>query len=210
MNLPNKLSLIRVILIPVMVALFYITSIPYNYLWSAVVFAIAAFTDFLDGYIARKYNLVTDFGKFIDPIADKILVLSAFILILCQPIILGGGIGVLFGMEYNTDECVAFGTTFGKIVGGVGVIIIVAREMTVSVLRMIAANKGVVLAAEKSGKIKTFTTDIAIVLLLTYCSFSALPLYFIGFAFYLVSVGLTVYSGVFYLVKNKKLFSESM
>lgn len=210
MNLPNKLSLLRVILIPVMVALFYITAIPYNYLWSAVVFAVASFTDFLDGYIARKYNLVTDFGKFIDPIADKILVLSAFILILTEPYILGGGIGVLFGKELNSAECVTFGISFGKIAGGVGVIIIVAREMTVSVLRMIAANKGVVLAAEKSGKIKTFVTDVALAVLLVYGSVNALPLYFTGLALYIISVGLTVYSGAFYLIKNKKLFNESM
>lgn len=210
MNLPNKLSLLRVILIPVMVALFYITAIPYNYLWSALVFVVAAFTDFLDGYIARKYNLVTDFGKFIDPIADKILVLSAFILILTEPMILGGEIGGLFGKEANTVEYVKFGIKFGKIVGGVGVIIIVAREMTVSVLRMIAANKGVVLAAEKSGKIKTFVTDVALTVLLVYGSVNSMPLYYIGLALYLISVALTVYSGTFYLVKNKKLFGESM
>ena len=210
MNLPNKLSLLRVILIPVMVALFYVTAIPYNYLWSAVVFAVAAFTDFLDGHIARKYNLVTDFGKFIDPIADKMLVLSAFILILTLPNILGGGIGALFGIECNSPEGVGLCVRFGRIAGGVGVIIIVAREMTVSVLRMIAANKGVVLAAEKSGKIKTFTTDIAIFVLLMYGSVQVLPLYFIGLVLYIVSVGLTIYSGAFYLIKNKKLFSESM
>ncbi|MBO5067115.1 MAG: CDP-alcohol phosphatidyltransferase family protein, partial [Clostridia bacterium] len=77
MNLPNKLTIIRIILIPIFVAVFYIPQIPYNYVISAFIFALAAFTDFLDGHIARKYNLVTDLGKFLDPIADKVLVSTA-------------------------------------------------------------------------------------------------------------------------------------
>ena len=72
MNLPNKLTLARIIMIPVFTALFYLEIIPYNFAVAAAVFAIAAFTDFLDGYIARKYDLVTDLGKFLDPIADKL------------------------------------------------------------------------------------------------------------------------------------------
>ena len=80
MNLPNKISLARIALIPVFIALYYLTVIPHNFLYATIVFAVAAFTDFLDGHIARKYNLVTDLGKFLDPIADKVLVLTAMIL----------------------------------------------------------------------------------------------------------------------------------
>ena len=195
MNLPNKLSLLRIILIPLMLVAFYIEALPYKFIITAVIFLIAALTDFLDGYIARKYNLVTDFGKFIDPIADKILVLSAFVIMLTEPSILSG----------------PFSETFGAIIGGVGVTIIVAREMTVSVLRMIAAEKGIVLAAEKIGKLKTAITDVAIVFLFVTANLTGVfgdILYYVSLALYVISVLLTIYSGIFYLVKNKELFNQ--
>jgi CDP-diacylglycerol--glycerol-3-phosphate 3-phosphatidyltransferase len=188
MNLPNKLSLIRIILVPIMVATFYMAFIPFNYLITAVIFTVAAFTDFLDGHIARKYNLVTDLGKFLDPIADKILVIGAFIIMLTTPCIFAG----------------SFGFTFYQLAGGIGVTIIVARELIVSVLRMLAAGKGKVLAAEKSGKIKTFVTDVAIVLLLLSAEFSIL--FIAGIILYIISVALTVYSGTSYVVKNREVF----
>lgn len=188
MNLPNKLSLLRIILVPIMVAVFYMTFIPYNYLITAIIFTIAAFTDFLDGYIARKYKLVTDLGKFLDPIADKILVIGAFIIMLTTPCIFAG----------------SFGFTFYQLAGGIGVTIIVARELIVSVLRMLAAGKGKVLAAEKSGKIKTLVTDIAIVLLLLSAEFSIL--FIAGIVLYVIAVALTVYSGTYYVVKNREVF----
>ncbi len=193
MNLPNKLTILRIIFIPIMIAVFYIPQIPFRFTISAVIFMLAAFTDFLDGYIARKYDLVTDLGKFLDPIADKILVLVAFIIMLTEPSILG-----------------VFGVTLGNILGGVGVSIIVAREMTVSVLRMIAATKNKVLAAEKVGKIKTFITDIAIIVLFVGVDVITLGcpyLSYIGFAVYAVAVLLTVYSGIVYLIKNKDVFN---
>lgn len=197
MNLPNKLSLLRICLIPLMLIIFYVEALPIRFIITAVIFALAAFTDFLDGYIARKYNMVTDFGKFIDPIADKILVLSAFVIMLTNPIILSGPLGY----------------TFGAVIGGVGVTIIVAREMTVSVLRMIAAEKGIVLAAEKIGKLKTLVTDFAIILLFITAELICLGtvylvFYYISLALYIISVILTIYSGIFYLVKNKELFKQ--
>ena len=91
MNLPTKLTLLRIILIPAFVAVFFIRQIPYNYVISAGIFVLAAFTDFLDGKIARKYNLVTDLGKFLDPIADKVLVSTALIVLLVPP----AGAGIL-------------------------------------------------------------------------------------------------------------------
>ncbi len=204
MNLPNKLTLIRIFLIPLMVATFYMTFIPYNYLITGLIFAISSFTDFLDGNIARKRNLVTDLGKFLDPIADKILVLTSLVIILTKPQILGGGVAI-----YTS---VYFGNLFYQLVGGIGVSIIVAREMLVSVLRMMASQKGLVLAAEKVGKIKTFITDIAIAVL--FISFDLLAttfgviVHFIGVALFVISVILTIYSGCYYLIKNKGVFAQ--
>lgn len=192
MNLPNKLTILRILLIPILIAVFYIPQIPYRFTISAVIFLVASLTDFLDGYIARKYKLVTDLGKFLDPIADKILVLATLVIMLTEPSIFG-----------------LYGLTLGKIVGGVGVSVIVAREMTVSVLRMIAATKNRVLAAEKVGKYKTFITDVAILVLLVATEFTFLSnaLFHVGFALYVISVILTVYSGIFYILKNKDVFN---
>ena len=88
MNLPNKLTILRIVMIPVFMAFFFLTMIPYNYFIAAIVFVLAAATDFLDGYIARKYHLVTNLGKFLDPIADKVLVSTALILMLTVDAIL--------------------------------------------------------------------------------------------------------------------------
>lgn len=197
MNLPNKLSIIRILMIPLMIAIFYIRAIPYNYTICAGIFALASLTDFLDGYIARKYNLVTDLGKFLDPIADKVLVLCALIVMLTENAILGGPISTLNLGGFDS-------MLFGKIIGGVGVSIIVAREMIVSVLRMMAAAKGKVLAAEKIGKIKTFTTDFAIIILLV--AVDVIDLYYAGLALFVISVLLTLYSGIVYVVKNREVF----
>ena len=144
MNLPNKLTILRIIMIPIFVAVFYVTAIPYNFIISAGIFALAAFTDFLDGYIARKYNLVTSFGKFLDPIADKVLVSTALIVMLCPPT----GIAIV---PWHASILVAT---------------ILARELIVSGFRLVAAGKSIVIAADKSGKIKTFLTDITIVVML--------------------------------------------
>lgn len=188
MNLPNKLSTIRIILVPIMVATFYLTLIPCNYLITAIIFGVASFTDFLDGYIARKYNLVTDLGKFLDSIADKVLVLASFTIILTVPEILAG----------------SFGFLFYQLAGGIGVTIIVARELIISFLRMIAAGKGKVLAAEKAGKIKTLVTDFAIVLLLLAKDFAFL--FVPAIVLYIIAVVLTIYSGTYYLIKNRDIF----
>lgn len=188
MNLPNKLTILRICMIPVFVALFYITAIPVNYILACVVFALAAFTDFLDGHIARKYNLVTDFGKFLDPIADKVLVSTALIVMLTLP------------------------TLFFKLwIAGVCVAVILARELIISGFRLVAANKGMVIAADKSGKIKTFLTDIAIVVLLVSANLSGLAFDIVNItgqiALYLSTI-LTVYSGVECMVKNKGVIAS--
>lgn len=134
MNLPNRITLIRILLVPVFIALFYIYKESYI---SGIIFAVASLTDFLDGYLARKNNQITAFGKFIDPLADKILVITALILFVEN-----------------------------EILPALPVIIIVYREFAVSGFRLIAANKGVTIAAGKSGKIKTVLQLIGIVAIL--------------------------------------------
>jgi CDP-diacylglycerol--glycerol-3-phosphate 3-phosphatidyltransferase len=137
MNLPNKLTLFRIILVPVFLLLMSVSAIPYNVSLATVVFIIAAYTDHLDGKIARRDNLITNFGKFMDPLADKLLVTSALIAL----------------VEHN-------------LIGAWVAVVIIAREFAVSGLRTIAANEGVVIAASIWGKVKTTTQIIAIVSLL--------------------------------------------
>ena len=189
MNLPNKLTILRICMIPVFVAVFFITAIPYNFLISGVIFMLAAFTDFLDGHIARKYNLVTDLGKFLDPIADKVLVATAYIVMLVP---VGEHVAIL------PWYC------------AIGVAIILARELIVSGFRMIAASKSVVLAAEKSGKIKTTFQDVSAVVLLFGASimpeeYSILNI--IGLALFGVAILLTIISGAECLIKNRKVIA---
>ena len=179
MNLPNKLTLLRICLIPVFVILM-LSQVSNFFLISCIIFIIASITDFLDGKIARKYNLVTDFGKFMDPLADKLLVLSALI---CM-------------REYD-------------LVAGWMVIIIVARELTVSILRAIAADNGKVIAASGGGKIKTTSQMIAIILLLIGANYSNSQIVFVGtIAMYIATI-FTLYSGIDYLYKNRELFMNS-
>ncbi len=185
MNLPNKLTVLRIVLIPVFTAIFFIDAIPYNYLISAVIFALAAFTDFLDGYIARKYNLVTNLGKFLDPIADKVLVSTALIIMLVK-----GSIMPWYG--------------------AIAVAVILARELIISGFRMVAASKGVVLAADKSGKIKTVFQDFAILVLLAGASFAGLysVVNIIGLSLLAIATLLTIVSGIEYIVKNPTVLKD--
>ena len=191
MNLPNKLTFLRLIMIPLFVATFYITALPYNYLISTIIFVLAALTDFLDGYIARKHNLVTNLGKFLDPIADKVLVSTALIV-------------MLLPMQGETAILPFY--------GAIAVAIILARELIVSGFRIVAASNGKVLAADKSGKIKTFVQDIAVIILLLSADFmpglySVLNL--IGLGFLGVATLLTIYSGIECIVKNIDVLKDN-
>lgn len=184
MNLPNKLSVARICLIPVFAALFYLTMIPYNYVIAAAVFALAAFTDFLDGYIARKYNMVTNLGKFLDPIADKVLVATAFILLLTRPEVLSP-------------------------LWAIAVSVILARELIVSGFRTVAASRNLVLAADKIGKVKTVFQDVSIlVLLIAAESFAPVAVTYVGWGLLGVAALLTIISGVNYIVKNRQVLKE--
>ncbi len=197
MNLPNKLTLLRLILIPFFIAAFYLGFFAGHYFVALGIFVVASLTDFLDGYIARKYNMVTDLGKFLDPIADKVLVLAGLIVLIADP--------------YETNVFGRIGI-IGIIYGGVGVSIIMAREMVVSSLRMMAAKKGIVLAAEMTGKVKTFFTDVTIILLLlagdllNFAPEVGIVFDYIGLVCFGISVLLTIISGCSYLIKNKEVF----
>lgn len=172
MNLANRITIIRVILVPIFI-LFYYYNINNQQTIAALIFIIAAFTDALDGYIARSKNLVTDFGKFIDPLADKILASTALILLVES----------------------------GKIPGWI-VVIIIAREFVITGFRILAASEGVTIAASKLGKIKTVTQLFAIILLLldniVFTKFG-IPM---DMLLLYVSLLFTILSGVDYICKN--------
>ena len=175
MNLPNKLTVIRMVAVPFFIA-FYMMG------WALpalILFVAASLTDMLDGQIARKYNLVTNFGKIMDPLADKILVYSAFCMM----------------VEDGT-------------VPGWMMIVILAREFVVSGMRTVAASEGIVVAAGMSGKIKTVLQMIAVPLLLMLRAFpDVMILYYTAYAFLWASLVMTVVSGVEYIMQNKSVFS---
>jgi CDP-diacylglycerol---glycerol-3-phosphate 3-phosphatidyltransferase len=189
MNLANKLTLIRIFLIPIFLIFIAVRGIPYGTLIATAVFIIAALTDKLDGYIARSRNQITRFGKFMDPLADKLLVTAALISL----------------VEY-------------RIIPGWVAMIIIAREFAVTGLRSIAAAEGVVIAASWWGKIKTVTQIVAIIFALieVNLSFQQDIADFIGKGSYIASffdimTGITLYgsviitiiSGYDYFAKNK-------
>lgn len=195
MNLPNKITITRIFLIPVFVAIYYLQVIPFNFIISAGIFIIASLTDFLDGYIARKYKLVTSFGKFLDPIADKVLVSTALIILLSPP----NGVLVFALGEYNIP-------TF---LPAIFVAIILARELIISGFRLVAAGKGMVISADKSGKVKTFFTDLSIIWIIVFMGFNIALLKLIGFILLGISVVLTIYSGIECIVKNREILKEN-
>ena len=198
MNLPNKLTMGRIIAIPIMVVIAYIPylqnpfflEVSYANFINFIIFALASFTDFLDGYIARKNNLVTTFGKFADPLADKILVMVTFLLLFMQ------------------GKMVKIGSVELELIPMWGLSIIVFREFTVSGVRLVAAQKGEVIAAGWSGKVKTFETMIAICVLFFAGIHYAVAV--VGLVLMYISVVLTLYSGIEYVWKNRKIIFESI
>ena len=180
MTTANKITIFRVILIPVFLVLMYLRFPGHTY-WAFGVFVLASLSDFADGYIARHYNQVSDFGKFMDPLADKLLVMSAL---------------VAFIPVADVPVWV--------------VVVILAREFMVTSLRLIAAGKGVVIAADKWGKIKTISQMI-------WLNYTLLMLWLFpeaGWAHtvFVVLMGIvvatTVLSGANYMLKNKELYSD--
>ena len=194
MNLPNKISVVRICMIPVFVLFFFLDVIPFNHIIAAVIFALAALTDALDGHIARSRNLVTNLGKFLDPIADKVLVATAFILMLTEYSI--------FGLWGN----------WIYIAASVCICVILARELIISAFRQIAASAGLVLAAEKLGKYKTTFQDGCIFFLLLSVDFSGTAgqvINMIGLVLFAVATVLTIWSGISYVVKNKAVLKDT-
>lgn len=190
MNLPNKLTLLRALLVPVFIIFALIDKIPLNYTAALIVFALASLTDALDGHIARKNNLVTTFGKFLDPLADKVLVISALAVFV--------DLGIISAVPF---------------------VIIIAREFMVSGLRLVAADSRVVVAAGFWGKLKTAFTMAAIVFILLMMAVSSdfnwfgldvtetfIKIFdYITLALIWISTALTVISGCVYLKGYWKL-----
>ncbi|CUN46973.1 MAG: CDP-diacylglycerol--glycerol-3-phosphate 3-phosphatidyltransferase [Sarcina ventriculi] len=189
MNLANKLTLLRIFLVPVFLIFFLVEGIDYGTIVATIVFIVASITDQLDGHIARSRNQITTFGKFMDPLADKLLVTAVFVCL------------VQIGM-----------------IPAWAVIIILSREFAVSGLRSIAASNGLVIAASWWGKIKTVTQMLAILLFLltvnimTIGNTNLLVNFFPGFlvasniVFY-ICVVITIISGIDYFIKNRKVIT---
>ena len=173
MNTANKLTMARVIMIPLFLIVLYIGFPGSNYV-ALGIFVLASLTDFVDGQVARRCGQVTDFGKFMDPLADKVLVLAAMV----------------------------WFTQIG-IMPAWAVIIVIARELAVTGMRLLAATDGRVIAAGKSGKVKTASTMVCLIIMFLPVG-SVVNWICTG-----VIVATTVYSGAEYLIKNRALFSQT-
>lgn len=193
LNLPNKITICRIALIP-LVLFFYLANFIPNGIGkfiSAFIFMLAAYTDHLDGHLARKNNQVTNLGKFLDPIADKLLVYGALILVCI-------------------DGTVTHQFSFAQIV----LFIMIARDFVVDALRQIGATNNVIISADMFGKVKTVLQDIALSILLVYAGLVALQVNHIivdilkwaGHLTILAATIVSIMSGVNYCIKNKKVF----
>ena len=167
MNIPNILTLLRIIMIPIFYVVFF-SDITNSSLFAALIFIIASLTDWFDGFLARKWSLVTNFGKIMDPLADKLLVMTALVCLL---------------------------TSFR--IPAWAVIVILAREMAITGLRIIAASEGVVVAADMLGKFKTVFQLVAIILLLLNN--------FIGIYMLYIAIFFTILSGIDYIIKMNRV-----
>lgn len=179
MNLPNKITMIRIILIPFFVFFMLTDYVAYSNYIAAGIFIVASLTDTLDGYLARKYNLVSNFGKFVDPLADKLLVCSALVCFVAAP----------------DNPMPAW-----------GVIVIISRDFIISGFRLVASDAGVVIAASWWGKIKTVVQMLMSILLIL--NFKGTVINVIEYVFIYVAIILTAVSLVDYLWKNWKVLDD--
>lgn len=182
LNTPNKLTVLRVLLIPFFVLFLLVQSIPHRYLWALIFFSVASITDALDGHLARKNNIVTNFGKFLDPLADKLLVISALMCFV--------DLGIL---------------------SAVAVIITIAREFLVTSVRLVSAGNGVVIPADIWGKVKTVTQTVGIIIIMFMQELvevgvlgEGFPAVIIGEILVWISVVCAVISGARYVIFNWK------
>ena len=224
MTLPNKLSTLRICMVPLFIVAYFLP-----YYWGAFVavgiFILAAATDFLDGYIARKYNLVSDLGKLLDPIADKILICAAlFCVVATNPLQCLSYLDSGLKQSWQVLPAHEWSVIFGMVFLAVGSTIIISRELLVSAVRQIAASKGVVVQANVYGKIKTIFQDICLPLIIILnfyvvrnANVRSLPyapslfgvvIWWIAVVMFAISIVLTVVSGVIYLVQNRKVFAN--
>lgn len=190
MNIPTKITVSRLVLIPVFIALFLIP-FPYHQLIATAVFVVASLTDWLDGHIARKYNMVTTLGKFLDPVADKVLVASALILATTLEVGIGDKIAIV-----------------------VCSVVIIARELIITCFRTIAATKNVILAADKIGKAKTATQLTGLTFYLSFAEVGELNatvgqvFFYIGFVCLMIATVLTLVSALNYIIRNRAVLKE--
>lgn len=202
LNLPNKITLSRIFIIPLVVFFYLATFVPQGKLIAAVLFVFGVATDFIDGIVARKLNMVTSMGKFLDPIADKLIVMAALLLV-----VVDGTLPAPYGVIFA--------------------IIVLGREFAISAFRQVAATKNVIIAADKLGKVKAFLQDVALALLMVlahlyvegWSSGALSPSHDAKFVFYEIvrysgyvlvalSAALTIVSLVNYLVKNNKVLTD--
>ncbi|MCI8331275.1 MAG: CDP-diacylglycerol--glycerol-3-phosphate 3-phosphatidyltransferase [Clostridiales bacterium] len=199
MNLPNKLTILRFLLVPVFMLFLTVDAIYFAMgdtaarLTALAIFAAAAFTDFLDGQIARRCHLVTDFGKFMDPLADKLMVFGALLGIIYVSFI--GGVDPLFGKVF---VWAAF--------------LVMLRELSVTSMRLVISGKsGKVIAAQWSGKLKTVTQMLCIMVCIAepvwYGAYGKVP--YLSYVFTAAMIVMTVYSGIEYFVKYMPLMDSN-
>lgn len=208
MTIANKITIARISLIPVMVLMVLIPGLnnPDNLVFLqmtvgqlifSILFIVASLSDFLDGYLARSRNEITTFGKFLDPIADKILVLTALLFLIKFPYWADG-----VQNRYMNHIMI-------------GILVIIVREFIVTGIRLLAVDKGIVIAASPLGKAKTFATMIAIIVML-FNGFTILDTIqngifdYISMSLFWLAIGLTVVSGIDYLIRNREVILESI
>lgn len=188
MNLPNKLTMFRVYCIPIFIILFVLSNFHganifgnlniYRFL-SAVLFVVASITDYFDGVIARKYNLITNFGKLMDPLADKMLVIAAIILLA------------------ETKE-----------INFICLLLVVLREISISSIRLVALEQNIVVVASLLGKYKTATQMISVTMILFKIYNIHKIMFYITYGIFYISIVFVVWSFIDYVVKNKQVFNE--
>lgn len=210
MNLPNKITVCRICLIPLFVFFYMADFVPYGKLIAAILFAAACFTDFLDGNIARKRGLVTNLGKFLDPIADKVLVMAGILLLIACPIQPHNGTTFLSAIQPHY-------------VGIIAAIIILARELIISAFRQVAATKNVVLAADIYGKVKAVFQFITLIFYFVYAFLleefydaaiegwlvANTTLSLIGYVLLAITVVMTIVSAWKYISNNRQVLKDA-
>ena len=189
MNTANKITMIRVVLVPIFMVLFMIDNVMCHYA-ALGVFVLASITDAIDGHVARKYNQVTTFGKFVDPLADKVVIVVMLFLI------------VLFRDGLSMNGVYTYNALVIALLSG----LILSRELMIGVFRSIAASRGLVLAADIYGKIKTVFLDVGVTILMLAGLHPVLG--WIGTITFYIGAFFAVYSGLNYVLKNKHVLRQ--